>query len=284
LFRHPSEGRDIAGSSFRIPPLRRRIGLVAAAAMVALTALGAHAAPAAATDTQAVMTQDTLAWINRDREAKGLTRYRPWAALNAIANERAASMASRDQLSHDAAGGDLGTTYDQRGIQWYGYGEIIGESNATYGRAAAAFTYRLWKASPPHAAILFSSHYNYIGIGFAYRASNGTTWASIVFADSKDHTPPLVARNGKRVSGRTVTFAWRGHDRVLQTRESGLGSFDVQYRVDSGAWRLIRNDTRATSITLRSRARGHWYGYRVRATDRRGNLSAWTSAGRVWVP
>lgn len=251
--------------------------------MVAFAALGAHAAPVAA-DTQAVMAQDTLAWINRDREAKGLVKYRPWNALNAIAAERAASMASRDQLSHDAAGGDLGVDYNQHAIQWYGYGEIIGESNATYGRAAAAFTYKLWKASPPHAAILFSSHYNYIGIGFAYRASNGTTWASIVFADSKDHTPPLVARNGKRVSGRTVTFAWRGHDRVLQTRESGFGSFDVQYRVDSGAWRLIRNDTRATSITLRSRARGHWYGYRVRATDRRGNLSAWTSEGRVWVP
>ena len=198
--------------------------------MVALTAIGAHAGPAAAADTQAVMTQDTLAWINRDREAKGLTKYRPWAPLNAIAAERAASMASRDQLSHDAAGGDLGAAYDQTGIQWYGWGEIIGESNATFGKSAAAFIYKLWKGSPPHSEILFSSHYNYIGIGFAYRPSNGTTWASIVFADSKDHTAPLVARNGRHARGRTVTFAWRGHDRVLQTREAGFGSFDVDPR------------------------------------------------------
>ena len=204
--------------------------------MVALSAFGAHAGPAAAADPQAVMTQDTLAWINRDREAKGLTKYRPWAPLNAIAAQRAASMASRDQLSHDAAGGDLGTAYDQRGIQWYGYGEIIGESNATLGKAAAAFIYKLWKGSPPHSAILFSSHYNYIGIGFAYRPSNGTTWASIVFADSKDHTAPLVARTTKRVRGRTVTFAWRGHDRVLQTREAGLRQ--LRRRVPRGRRRV----------------------------------------------
>jgi hypothetical protein len=252
--------------------------------VVALVALGAHAAPAAAADTQAAMTQGTLARINRDREARGLTKLRPWAPLNQLAAERAASMASRDQLSHDAAGGDVGAEYDQRGIQWYGYGEIIGESNATYGTAAAAFIYKLWKGSPPHSAILFSRHYNYIGIGFAYRPSNGTTWASIVFADSKDHTGPLVARTSKHVHGRTVTFAWRGHDRRMQTREAGFGSFDVEYRVDSGPWRMIRNNTHATSITLRHRARGHTYSYRVRGTDRRGNLSAWTSAGRVRVP
>jgi len=246
--------------------------------------LGAHASPAVAADTQASMAKDTLAWMNRDRLARGLDQYRPWTALNAIAAERAASMANRDQLSHDAAGGDLGVTYDQRSIQWYGYGEIIGESNATYGKPAAAFIYNLWKGSPPHSAIMFSSHYNYVGIGFAYRASNGTTWASIVFADSKDHTAPLAARTSKRVRGRSVTFAWRGHDRVLQTREAGLGSFDVAYRVDRGAWHMLRNNTRATSITLRNRARGHWYAYKVRATDRRGNLSAWTSEGRVWVP
>ncbi len=228
--------------------------------MVALTALGAHAAPAAAADTQAVMTQDTLAWINRDREAKGLTKYRPWAPLNAIAAERAASMASRDQLSHDAAGGDLGTAYDQRGIQWYGYGEIIGESNATYGKAAAAFIYKLWKGSPPHSAILFSSHYNYIGIGFAYRPSNGTTWASIVFADSKDHTAPLVARTTKRVArpDRDVRLARprprapdprgglrqlrrrvpRGRRRVADDPQQHAG--DVDHPAEPGARPLVR--------------------------------------------
>ncbi len=155
---------------------------------------------------------------------------------NAIAAAARREHGEPRPLSHDAAGGDLGTAYDQRGIQWYGYGEIIGESNATFGKPAAAFIYKLWKGSPPHSAILFSSHYNYIGIGFAYRPSNGTTWASIVFADSKDHTAPLVARTTKHVRGRTVTFAWRGHDRVLQTREAGLGQ--LRRRVPRGRRRV----------------------------------------------
>lgn len=252
--------------------------------MVALTVLGVGPARVAAADPQAAMRQDTLDWMNADRSARGLTKYRRWAALDTVAAQRAASMASRDTLSHDAAGGNLGVEYDHSGIQWYGYGEIIGVSNATFGKPSAAMIYKLWKGSAPHAAIMFSSHFNYVGIGFAYRASNNTTWASIVFADSKDHTAPKVARDGRHVRGRTVTFAWRGHDRYLQTREAGLASFDVEVRVDHGPWRLVRNNTHATSLSLRNRARGHWYGYRVRGTDRRGNLSAWTSEGRVWVP
>jgi Cysteine-rich secretory protein family len=252
--------------------------------VVALTVLGVGPARVAAADPQAAMTQDTLDWMNRDREARGLDKYRPWSALNAVAAERAASMASSDTLSHDAAGGDLGAEYDASGIQWYGYGEIIGVSNATFGKPSAAMIYQLWKGSAPHAAIMFSGHYNYIGIGFAYRASNNTTWASIVFADSKDHTGPKVARDGKHVHGRTVRFEWRGHDRYLQTREAGLASFDVEVRVDGGPWKMVRNDTHATALKLRHRAGGHWYGFRVRGSDRRGNLSAWTSEGRVWVP
>ena len=171
--------------------------------MVALTVLGVGPARVAAADPQAAMRQATLDWMNGDRSARGLTKYRRWAALDTVAAQRAASMASRDTLSHDAAGGNLGVEYDHSGIQWYGYGEIIGVSNATFGKPSAAMIYKLWKGSAPHAAIMFSRHYNYVGIGFAYRASNNTTWASIVFADSKDHTGPKVARDGKHLRGRT---------------------------------------------------------------------------------
>ena len=108
------------------------------------------------------------------------------------------------------------------------FGEIIGVSNADWGGAAVDHIYSMWKASAPHAAIMFSRGYNYIGIGYAYRASNGTTWASVVFADSKDHTAPKAEKHGKGVSGRTVTFHWTGHDRKLQTHLAGLADFDVQ--------------------------------------------------------
>ena len=54
------------------------------------------------------------------------------------------------------------------------------------------------------------------------------TWASVVFADSKDHTAPKAEKHGTARSGRTVTLDWTGHDRKLQTHTAGLASFDVQ--------------------------------------------------------
>jgi uncharacterized protein YkwD len=257
---------------------------VVAGAMLAVMALGVHAPPVGAAATSSSMADSLLGWLNRDRDDRGLVRLRAWGSLEAIARDRAQNMASSNSLSHDAAGGDLGAAYDRAGIQWYGFGEIIGVSNAGWGDASAKHIYSMWKASSPHAAIMFSRSYNYVGIGFAYRSSNGTTWASVVFSDSKDHTPPVADRDGKSVNGNDVTFRWTGHDRKLQTRTAGLDNFDVQYRVDGGSGRDLRTNTTSTSATLRDRARRHWYGFRVRAADERGNLSEWTSEGRVWVP
>ncbi len=268
----------------RRPSLRRHVGFVVAAAVLAVTVLGTWAAPVGAAATSSSMADRMLDSLNRDRENRGLVKLRQWDSLSSIARSRAENMASRNLLSHDAAGGDLGAEYDQHGIQWYGFGEIIGVSNAGWGNAAADHIYSMWKASAPHAAIMFGRGYNYVGLGFAYRESNGTTWASVVFSDSKDHTAPKAEKHGKDVSGRSVTFRWSGHDRKLQTHMAGLDDFDVQVRVDHGSWRTVLNNTTRKSLTLRDRSRGHWYGFRVRAADQRGNLSGWTNEGRVWVP
>jgi uncharacterized protein YkwD len=271
--------------------------MILAASLALLTTLGGVPAPAAAaaldptasvataaTDSAATMAASFLGWLNRDRVARGLVPVRSWPALSALATDRAASMASSGTLSHDAAGGSVGTALTARGLQWYGFGEIIGASGYPWGSQAAANIYSLWKASAPHRAIMFSATFNYVGVGYAYRAANGTTYASVVFTESRDHTRP-VARNGAiSRSGTTVRFAWSGSDPRLQTHTAGLRSFDVQYRVDAGSWRTIRNDTTATALSLSSRPHGHWYGFRVQAADRRGNLSRWTTAIRIWVP
>lgn len=264
-------------------PMMRRLTLIVAAAVAAVTILGVSAAPVGAA-TSASMANSVVGWMNRDREARGLRPYRTWSALTVMAQERASRMAARNQLSHDAAGPNIGADMTARGIQWFGYGEIIGVSAYPWGNKAAAHIYSMWKASSPHAAIMFSSHFNYIGVGFARRDSNGTTWASIVFSESKDHTAPVAKRDGISRSGTTVVFRWKGHDRKLQTHTSGLDSFDVEYRVDGGSWRVIRNDTTARSLTLRHRAHGHAYRFRVRAKDHRGNLSPWTNEASIWVP
>jgi uncharacterized protein YkwD len=264
-------------------PVTRRLTLVLAAAIVAVTILGVSPAPVGAA-TSTSMADAVVGWMNRDREARGLAPYRRWGPLTDMALERAGRMASRNTLSHDAAGPNVGDDMTARGLQWYAYGEIIGVSTYPWGTRAASNIYTMWTQSAPHAAIMFSSRFNYIGVGFAHRSSNNSTWASIVFAESRDHTRPVAHKAGIDASGTTVVFKWTGHDRRLQTHTSGLRSFDVQYRVDDGSWRTIRNDTTATSLTLTHRARGHWYRFRVQAKDRRGNLSEWTSAGRVWVP
>ncbi len=239
---------------------------------------------AAATSTADAMAVSVLSWLNRDRVARGLVPLRNWTALRTLATDRATRMASRGTLSHAAAGGNVGTALTARGIAWYSFGDIIGASGYPWGSQAASNIYGLWKGSSTHRSIMFSARYNYVGVGFAYRSSTRTTYASVVFTESVDHTRPVARNVSLALSGTTVKFAWSGYDPRLQTHTAGLRSFDVQYRVDDGTWRTIRNDTTATALSLSDRPRGHWYGFRVQAADRRGNLSRWTTEGRVWVP
>ncbi len=262
--------------------------MLLATSLALLTLLASLPGPAAAatsaTSTSSSMATSVLTWLNRDRVAKGLVPLRSYTSVAALAKDRAARMAARNTLSHSAAGGNVGSALTARGLQWYAFGEIIGVSTYPVGGQAAANIYAMWKASPVHRSIMFSKGYNYVGIGFAYRSSSKSTFASVVFTDSVDHTRAVAANGTLSRAGDTVTFAWSGYDPRLQRRTAGLRSFDVQYRVDAGSWRTIRNDTTATTLTLSDRAGGHWYGFRVQAADRRGNLSPWTSESRVWVP
>ncbi len=282
----------------RRPSVRRRLGLLIIATITVATVFTSGAATAAASATtgspptassavSATTATDlasrVLALMNRDRKARGLVPYRQWSAVSSLALDRAQNMADVNTLSHDAAGGSVGSALNSMGLQWYRFGEIIGTANADWS-TAADYIYKLWKASSFHAGLMYSKSYNYVGIGFAHRASNGTTWASVVFVDSRDHTRPVAHNKRLSRSGRTIRFTWGGHDRKLQTHTAGLASFDVQMRRDNGAWHTIRNDTTSTSLVKRHRKHGHWFWFRVQSKDRRGNLSQWTTPVRVWVP
>jgi hypothetical protein len=236
-----------------------------------------------ATGTATDTTTRILASMNAGRTARGLVAYRAWGALATLAAERAARMAAVGKLSHDIAGEDLGGSLTARGISWMGYGEIIAKSGFPVGTAAADNAYAMWKASPPHRAIMFSGTYNYVGIGAA-QSADGTTWMAAIMTESRDHTAPVAKNRSLTRSGRNVTFSWSGHDRRLQAHTAGLRSFDVQVRRDGGTWRTVRDNTTRTRAYFPDRARGHWYGFRVQAADRRGTLSRWTSEIRIWVP
>jgi hypothetical protein len=129
-----------------------------------------------------------------------------------------------------------------------------------------------------------SPRFNYIGIGMTYRSSNHKTFGDVVLIDGPDRSAPGAAMENVSRDGDDVTWTWRGWDVSLQTRTSGVASYAVQARTDSGAWSTIGYATTLTQRFATNRAHGHYHGVRVAARDRAGNLGAWSSEMRIWVP
>jgi uncharacterized protein YkwD len=264
-------------------PAGVRRGLAVVAAALALTAAAGLLPASALASTPSSMDTALRTWVNADRAAHGLRALRVDTRLNLLADQRAAWMASKGLLSHNSVDGDACSAMTKRAISWYRCGEDIGYTTAKWGTTSAKFIYTLWKRSAPHWALLMSSRYNYLGVGFE-RRSNGTTYASLVFLEGPDRTRPIAHVRTRSVSGTSVHFTWSASDPLLQSHTAGIANYSVQVRVDSGAWVQIRTNTTSTSITMVHRARGHWYTLRVMARDRRGNVSAWSAGLRAWVP
>jgi len=257
--------------------VRRRIVLLAVA-LLAATATQASAATSSPTDpAHRLMTS-----INQARTARGLVPLRSDPRLWAIANERAGRLAASGILSHEAAGslpGDLAA----HGVRWYGYGEDIGYASGSSGVAGSAIL-GMWASSSQHWPLLMSASYNYLGVGLVYRSSSGVTFASVILTESPDRTGARAAVNGAAVSGDEIRWSWRGWDLPLQTHTAGLRDFTLQLRMDRGTWATIGSGLTVTARSTLNRARGHWYGLRVRARDRAGNVGPWSRERRVWLP
>ncbi len=265
------------------PPARVRRGLAAFAAVLVLTAItiSVPAPTRAAVDTS--MESKIRSWLNHDRALHGLRALRADSRLDTLSGDRAVWMASKGQLTHNGLDGSACSAMSKRAIYWYQCGEDIGWTNANWGLASAKYIYNLWRHSPTHWALMMSSRFNYVGIGVA-RRSDGSTYSSLVFLEGPDRTRPIAHMRTKTVSGRNIKWTWSATDTRLQTHTAGIKSYNVEVRVDNGAYVQIRTNTIKTSLSLLSRPRGHWYTVRVQAKDRRGNLSGWTHGLRAWVP
>ncbi len=108
-------------------------------------------------------------------------------------------------------------------------------------------------------------------------------FARAVFTESQTHRATGDEGDGD-AKRRHDHLTWRGWDPILQSHWAGLRDFDAWYRVDGGAWRLVRDNTTATSIRLTNRASGHRYWLKVRARDRALNLGSTSAPISVWVP
>jgi uncharacterized protein YkwD len=259
-----------------------RMVLAATLAAFLVTGIGPLANPSpAAAGTAETMEATILNLVNAERTKRGLVPLRLHPALVDLAGDRAASMAKTADFSHPSC---LSCLIDSRGIQNWGAGEIIAWTGWPWGAEAARSLFDAWKGSSLHWGILMSSDYNYIGFGVAYRSANKRTYAAGILTESKDRTAPWSKMDKGSRSGTKVTWTWSGSDVGLQTHTAGLKNFDVQYRVGKGKWKTIRSATTATSLSLGSRAHGHWYSLRVRARDNAGNVAAYSHEKRVWVP
>jgi uncharacterized protein YkwD len=248
-------------------------------AVIALTGLPGHARASVASSAEAVL----LGLINKDRARAGLVPLRAHADLASISGARASKMAERNLMSH-TVGGSISAQLNAKDVVWYRYGEAIAYTTKAWAKSAAIELHRVWMASSPHRALLMSSKFNYVGIGLALRSSNHRTFGSVVLTESRDESGARSWFTDVDVVGDDIRWAWTGEDLKLQTRTAGLRHFDVQVRAGNNPWTTIRHDTTARTATLWNKTRGVSYAMRIRATDRLGNVGAWTPERRVTLP
>ncbi len=265
----------------RRPP-RRSVFVAFSAVLLASFALSGSPPPVSAStasDAEALV----LRLINEDRADAGLTPLRYHSSLASIAGTRASKMASRNVMSH-TVGGSISSQLNAKDVVWYRYGEAIAYTTRAWATSAAIELHRAWMASSPHRALLMSSKFNYVGVGLALRSSNNRTFGSVILTESRDVTGPSAWFTDVDISGNDISWDFSGADVKLQTRTAGLRHFDVQVRAGNNPWTTIRNDTTARTATLWNKTRGVSYAMRIRATDRLGNVGAWTPERRVTLP
>jgi hypothetical protein len=130
-------------------------------------------------------------------------------------------------------------------------------------------------------AVTYAPDAGFVGTdGFTYTAGDGhggTSRASVQVTVLPDTTPPVVTAPAAKLwpaaigtSTLRIRMAWTGSDAI-----SGLASYEAQDRSGSGVFSTVLAGVPATAMDRTVRV-GATYGYRVRATDRRGNVSGWS--------
>ena len=270
-----------------VAPPRRFAGVALAAALL-LGATGARPGPTAAAGLTIDAAESLMAQtLNADRQAEGLIPVRVDGRLTAIARARSADMAAKGYFGHTQPDGR--TVFDiltAKAIKWYSAGEIIAWNTWPTLSDSVTAANNGWQGSPTHHSIIKATSYNYMGIGLAVDGSGKKYW-TVVFIKGPDRTggwatigpvaqPALqpAAVSIAAVTSRVVSLSWRGGDIRLVVLTAGFRNYQVQRRVDGGAWTWWASWTRTTSGSFRAWS-GHTYGVRVRACDRAGNCGRW---------
>ena len=267
--------------TFRTIPIRRAATAALAGAMLLslIPAASSMAAPDAPPEVKAAEWK-VLGEMNRLRARHGLKPLRMAGGVRLVARERSRSMKNKDYFAHTSpAGVDAGDLLRNRAVANSFWGENIGWTKYVNLDEGPKVMVDWWKDSPGHRYNMLYKGYNYVGVGVA--KDGAETYWTIVFANQRDHTPPMAglvdASTGMSVAAtggpRPVTIRWWGKDRPLSTRTAGLRGFNVQYRRADGGWQQLRTRTKTRQLTKTLAAGSHQF--RVRAVDNHGNRGSW---------
>jgi uncharacterized protein YkwD len=267
--------------TFHPIPIRRAVtaALTGAMLLTLLPAATAMAEPEAPPAVRAAEWQ-VLAEVNRFRANHGLKPLRMAGGVRMVARERSRSMKNEQYFAHSSpAGVDAGDLLRRRSVQNHFWGENIGWVKYVNLDDGPSAMIDWWKDSPGHRWNMLYKDYNYAGVGIA--KDGAETFYTIVFANQRDHTPPVAglvsSETGIAVAAtsgpRPVTVRWWGKDRPLATGTAGLRGFSVQYRRANGEWRTLRSLTTSRQLTTELTRGSHQF--RVRATDKKGNRGSW---------
>ncbi len=266
---------------FRNRPSRLAILLVLGLLAASVVGPGSAAAADGMTISQAELAMVDA--LNVDRTTRGLVPVRIDSRLMAIARARSADMATKDYFSHTQPDGrNVFDILSAQKITWYNAGEIIAWNNYPTLETSVPAANSQWLNSPDHKAIVVSTTYNYVGVGLALGSNGKKIWTA-VYLRGPDRTgarattaKPTIAA-GATAASKRVTVTWSGADVKLQVLTSGFHSFQVQRRMDGGAWTMVWIGTTVKSLTL-DLAANHTYEFRVAARDKAGNWGAWSVA------
>jgi uncharacterized protein YkwD len=269
------------------PNALRRSRLAPLLCLALLAAVLVAPAPTSADDTTTVSAAETamVAALNADRTQRGLVPVRVDARLMAMARARSADMVANSYFSHTQPDGrNIFDIISASGITWFGAGEIIAWNNYPTLDTSLQRANLDWLNSPDHYAIVTSTSYNYVGVGLAVDPATGKKLWTAVYLKGPDRTganataktPSVTA--GSRSSRRRVNVTWSGADVRLQVLTSGLYTFRVQRRTDSGPWLTVKSSTTRTSFSF-DLPRHHTYQFRIQARDRAGNWGFWSASG-----
>ncbi len=160
--------------------LRRVLGLLPLALVLALPAAPAHAGPAACAaahsspaETTVAQLEDTvLCLVNRERTRRGLRSLRANAKLEGAARSHSRAMVQRNFFSHDSPGGaSVLDRVRRRGYRSTG-GMMVGE-NIAWGSGSYATPAEIvesWMNSSGHRANILHRSFDEIGVGVAIGA------------------------------------------------------------------------------------------------------------------